>query len=334
MKFRLSFFVCALLTLGLVTPLVSGQTLGQSKVVAPVPLGFPEGIAVHGNQFFVSGPAVMGAPLGSAYVQSYDTRTGALDTTYPITITNPSAGTSVAAGATFGPTGKLYVVEPFVGVIRMNLDSANTQSVYSAFTATGPSLLNDLAFDGNGNLYVTDSLAATIYKIPAGGGAPTVWFRDPRLAPNAIIPFGVNGIRIDKNNKNVYVSVTSSGIIYRLPLVATPAAADLEVFASLGFTAPDGIAIGRSGKLYVAEALSNTITVLNPNGSVDAIYGGPALNPPGPPVPWVNPASIDFDDDAERLLVTNHASLIVPPVSSLFVVFDVFVDDKGLPQLP
>src|SRR4029453_3132872 len=103
-------------------------------------------MAVHGNQFFVSGPAVMGAPLGSAYVQSYDTRTGVLDTTYPITITNPSAGTSVAAGATFGPTGNLYVVELFGGVIRRNLGSANTQSVYSAFTATGPSLLNDLAF--------------------------------------------------------------------------------------------------------------------------------------------------------------------------------------------
>jgi len=31
------------------------------------------------------------------------------------------------------------------------------------------------------------------------------------------------------------------------------------------------------------------------------------------------------------LLVTNHASLIVPPDPSLFSVFDVFVNDKGQP---
>ena len=51
------------------------------------------------------------------------------------------------------------------------------------------------------------------------------------------------------------------------------------------FTAPDGIAFGKSGKLYVAEALTNTVKVLNPNGTVAAVYSGPALNPPGLPLP-------------------------------------------------
>jgi hypothetical protein len=31
------------------------------------------------------------------------------------------------------------------------------------------------------------------------------------------------------------------------------------------------------------------------------------------------------------LLVTNHASLVVPRDPDLFLVFDVFVDDKGAP---
>ena len=60
------------------------------------------------------------------------------------------------------------------------------------------------------------------------GGAPSVWFTDPRLAGDPLVPFGVNGIRFDKNNKNVYVSVTAEsgtldGVIYRLPL-ANPTA--------------------------------------------------------------------------------------------------------------
>lgn len=335
MRTSLFLVLVAVLTMLGTDPTWAQVSLGDSQVFATMvdSPGFPEGIATKGNCVYVSGPAAFGLPLGSAYVDAFDIRTGDFKATYPITITNPFAGMSGASCAAFGPDGRLYVIEPFVGVIRMDLDPANTQSVYSAFIPTGPSLLNDLAFDGAGNLYVTDSFAATIYKIPVGGGAATVWFTDPALAGHPLIPFGVNGIRIDKNNKHVYVSVTVdatfNGVIYRLPLVASPAAADLEVFASLGFTGPDGIAFGKSGKLYVAEALSSTIKVLNPDGSVNAVYGGPAQDLGGA-VPWANPANIAFNDKDGTLLVTNHASL-VPFDPDLFVVFDVYVNDKGSP---
>ncbi len=338
MKTKLFLSLTAVLLILSLIPLsiLADESLGHSKVIAPVPgAGLPEGITTRGNHFYVSGPADFGQPLGSAYVHAYDISTGTLEATYPINISNPYAGMSAASCAAFGPDGNLYVIEPFVGVIRMTLDPGNSQSVYSAFTPTGPSLLNDLAFDDDGNLYVTDSFAATIYKVPAGGGAPVVWFSDPALAGNPDIPFGVNGIRIDKNNKNVYVSVTVDAVydgkIYRLPLVDSPDADDLELFSSLGLTGPDGIAFGKSGKLYVAQALSSTITVLNPDGSVAAVYTGPAVDPQGVPVPWANPANIAFNDKERTLLVTNHASLVDPRNPDLFLVFDVYVDDKGAP---
>lgn len=314
------------------------QALGDSKVVASVPLpGYPEGIAVHGNRFYVSGPAGFGLPLGSAFVNAFDLQTGALAASYPITITNPYAGMSGASCIAFGPDGALYVIEPFVGVIRMELDEANTQSVYAPFVPTGPSLLNDLTFDGEGNLYVTDSFQATIYRIQAGGGAPAVWFTDSHLAGDPALPFGVNGIRIDKNNKQVYVSVTAQagnldGVIYRLPLVESPTAADLKEFHRFAFVpgqipvvpGPDGIAFGRSGKLYVALAGTSQIAVLGTDGVQEAIYSGPAGD-----LPWANPANIAFDK-AGSLLITNHASL-VPYDPNLFTVFSLYVDDKGQP---
>jgi sugar lactone lactonase YvrE len=334
------YFAAALLALSVTPDAIFAQTLGDSRVVAPVPSpGYPEGIAVRGNRFYVSGPAAFGQPLGSAYVRAYDIKTGAFEANYPITITNPSAGMSAASCAAFGPDGKLYVVEPFVGVIRMNLTPGNTQSVYAAFTPAGPSLLNDLAFDNAGNLYVTDSFAATIYRIPPGGGAPSVWFTDPRLAGDPMVPFGVNGIRMDKNYQKVYVSVTAQigtldGVIYRLPL-ANPTAANLEEFHRYPFpplAGPDGIAFGKSGKLYVALAGTSQISVLRTNGTEEARYSGPADNPGGSPdpMPWANPANIAFDKHTGSLLVTNHASL-VPFDPSLFCVFNVFVDDKGQP---
>lgn len=343
---RAVFVVAALVFVILTAPGATAQTLGDSKVVATVPSpGFPEGIAVRGNRFYVTGPAAFGQPPGSAYVNAYDLATGALETTYPITITNPYAGMSAGSCAAFGADGKLYVIEPFVGVIRMSLNPTNDQSVYAPFTPAGPSLLNDLAFDSAGNLYVTDSFAATIFRVPAGGGAPSVWFADPRLAGDPAVPFGVNGIRINEDEQKVYVSVTAQngnldGVIYRLPLVNAPVAADLEEFHRYPFVpgappilpGPDGIAFGKSGKLYVALAGTSQISVLRPDASEEARYSGPAANPNGSPdpMPWANPANIAFDNHTRSLLVTNHASL-VPYDPALFVVFDVFVDDKGRP---
>ena len=342
----LVFLAAAILAFTLTPTLAPAQTLGDSTVRATVPSpGYPEGIATRGNRFYVSGPAAFGQPLGSAYVNAYDMDTGALEATYPITITNPFAGMSAGSCAAFGADGKLYVIEPFIGVIRMSVNPTNSQSVYAAFTPTGPSLLNDLAFDAGGNLYVTDSFAATIYRVPPGGGAPVVWFTDPRLAGDPLVPFGVNGIRIDDDTMQVYVAVTAQngnldGVIYRLPLVNSPTAGDLEEFHRYPFVpglppvlpGPDGIAFGKSGKLYVALAGTSQISVLRPDGTEEARYSGPAANPGGSPdpMPWANPANIAFDNHKRSLLVTNHASL-VPFDPSLFVVFDVFVDDKGQP---
>src|SRR4029453_13902275 len=101
-------------------------------------------------------------------------------------------------------------------------------------------------------------------------------------------------------------------------------------FPSFQLAGPDGIAFGRSGKLYVALAGTSQISVLRPDGTEEARYSGPAANPGGSPdpLPWANPANLAFTHNTGELLVTNHASL-VPFDPSLFVVFSVFVDDKG-----
>ena len=85
---------------------------------------------------------------------------------------------------------------------------------------------------------------------------------------------------------------------------------------------PDGISFAKKGRLYVALAGCSQISVLNPNGAEHRRYSAPAN------VPWTNPANIAFDDANDRILVTNHASL-VPLDPALFLIFDVAVKDKG-----
>lgn len=111
-------------------------------------------------------------------------------------------------------------------------------------------------------------------------------------------------------------------------MVNAPSAAQLEevhVYPSTQATplpAPDGIAFAKNGRLYVSLAGSNQISVLNPNGKPHRLYSAPAT------VPWANPANIAFDDDNDRILVTNHASLVAFD-PALFFIFDVAVTDKG-----
>lgn len=348
-KLLLSLLV-VLMTFGILS--AADRPLGDSRVFATVPTvpGFPEGIAIRGKRVYVTGPANFGIFTPSV-VLAYNRKNGKLERTFPITVQDPDPTVMKGlSSCNFGPDGKLYVPEPFMGVVlRLDLDKNNTQSIYAGpFPSSGPgtSLLNELVFDAEGNLYVTDSFQATIYRVPPGGGVPEVWFTDPRLAGDPDVPFGVNGIRIDKKANRLYVSVTAEngtmdGVIYRLPLVDNPTAASLHEVHRYSFPdpapgalpGPDGIALSKSGRIYVALAGTSQISVLRPNGNELVRYSGPAKNPGGSPnpMPWANPANIAFDDKERRILVTNHASLVMPPNPSLFSVFDVFVDEMGRP---
>ncbi len=318
------------------------RAIGSSNVVAAVPFpGYPEGLAVHGGKAYVSGPAAFGVP-GNATASKifvYDLHSGTLEKTISLQgQTGPFKSVSCIA---FGSGNELYVLDETQGVVKINVENGQ-QSVYaapfypvyhSAFNPPAPVLLNDLAFDKKGNLYITDSFQATIWRVPAGGGAPQVWFQDAQIDG----PFGPNGIRVDEDSEVLYFTLTfdatGAGYVYTLPLVDHPAHSDLKVFhAFTPGAGPDGVAFGSSGKLYVALAGYSQISVLRQDGIESARFSGPAQNPghPGQPLPWANPANIAFDNSNGRILVTNHASLTgLPDPSALFAIFDVYVNDRA-----
>lgn len=317
------------------------RPLGDSRVIAPVPFpGYPEGIAVVDDKFYVSGPAAFGVPgnFVPSVVHEYDLKTGAY--LRGITIQNqPANGLHALSCITADKKGNLYVVDEQIGIVKIDRKTG-AQSIYaapfypvytSAYNPPAPLLPNDLAFDKNGYMYVTDTFQATIWRIPPGGDAPQVWFQGPSMDG----AFGPNGVRVDEKSEKLYVAVTFNaqfqGVIYTLPLIDNPSAADLQVFHTYApGSGPDGITFGKSGKLYVALAGSNQVSVLRPDGTEEARYNGPAQGGGNTSLPWANPANMAFNDKEGTLLVTNHASLTgLPDPSPLFGVFDVFVDDKA-----
>ena len=322
---------------------------GDVQVLAtfPTPPGFPEGIAVKGNKVYVSGPARFGtAGTGPSTVVAFNRDTGALEATYTTQgeLTQYEHANSCIA---FDGQGRLYVLNIQLGMYRIDTGSGQQESYSTPFpdllpcgpnpapcspTAfDAPALPNDIAFDEDGSAYVTDSLQATIWRVPAGGGTPQVWYQDARFAtvPGGI---GTNGIRLSPDRSKAFVAVTidqtGQAYIYTVPLVAQPApgaAAEFKHFAPTDL--PDGVAFGKSGNLYVAIATPGLsgVVILDPSG---AEVGRLANAAPGDIFPYDSPANIAFDGHGS-LVVTNHAFATMIP--SNFTVLDVYVGDKGSP---
>lgn len=334
-------------------PLCPAASFGEVSVFAQVPApGFPEGIAVRGNRFYVAGPATLGTSINNqaSRVWEYSLADGALLRTLETqgeTVLGAEHANSCLA---FDGNGRLYVLNTQIGPYRLDLGSEVQQSYAPPIpdlnpclptdgpqaectTSPGvtPPLPNDLAFDDAGNLYVSDSMQATIFRIPPDGGPAQVWFHDYRLFGPYI---GVNGLRLSPDRTKIFLSVTNDllgiGRIYTLPLVDAPTAADLKVFHNFFLAeGPDGIAFGKSGKLYVTTALpgQSGITVLNPDGTQAARINNPLLSPTRP---FDAPANLAFDGQG-NVLVSNHAFATGLLMPQQFQILKVFVNDRASP---
>jgi sugar lactone lactonase YvrE len=304
----------------------------------PAAPGFPEGVAVHGNSVFVSGPARFGtANTGPSAIQVYNRETEQLDQTIVVQ-GEALAFEHALSNVAIDGQGRVYALSTQLGLIRFTKQGQSY--VQSSYGAPLPSVVhpdlppipNDIVFDDLGNAYVTDSLQATIFRYGPGGGVPQIWFQSPLFFGGGGFPFGPNGIRLDPDRQYVYMANTTSfadpllGTIYRLPLIDNPQPGDLEIVHHyVAGEAPDQLAFGTSGELYVTLAFSNQISVLVPGfGEVGRIS-----SQPGDEVPLDNPAGIAFDSRTKSLLVANHAIFSGNPAH--FAVLSVYVADPGDP---
>ena len=185
----------------------------------------------------------------------------------------------------------------------------------------------------DGTMYATDIDQALIWRIPRGGGRAEVWFTDPRLES----VYGPNGIQLMADRKTLLFAQTGSnpsagnsttGRLYKVPILPNGKPGELtEFWESLPGEGPDGLAIARSGNVYVALAGGASVVVISPAGEqIARIPPTPAHNA-AQEVPFNGPASAAFD--GRRLLVSNQGFPEGGPET--WAVLDIFTGERGLP---
>src|SRR3972149_3984124 len=222
----------------------------------------------------------------------------------------PSPGDGFVTGVAFGTDGDLYVafgsMQPDTHGIWRVSPEGDAEQFASLDSATLP---NGLAFDSDGNLYVSDSFGGQVLKVTPGGQV-SVWSNAPELAgpaePVAPLPFsvGANGIAFDAGQDNLYVANTGLGTVIKVPMRADGSAGAGEVVledrALLRGAA--GSAFDDAGTLYVTVFLQARVIVLSPDWEATTLSEGGPLQ---------NPASVAFGagTHATELYITNFAAL-------------------------
>lgn len=142
--------------------------------------------------------------------------------------------------------GRLITIDLSTGKIVSNVDLASL--------IPGKHFPNDLAFDTNGNIYVTDSYAHAIYKVTSDGQA-SVFCRDKQFVTEGI---GINGIVVHPDGF-LLVNNTNKGSLYKV-LLNDPSKVT-KVKTEQYFLGADGMLLNDSKSL--------TMVV---NGGNDKIY--------------------------------------------------------------
>jgi sugar lactone lactonase YvrE len=195
-------------------------------------------------------------------------------------------------GIAFNPvTGDLLVADLGKQQVLKVDPQTGAASVFTSIPGGGP---NALAFDAAGNVYVSDSFQATIWRIAPAGGAPVAWVADPLLGTSGVPPFGANGMAFSRDASALFVANTGNDTIVRIPLPGGPSGAPdtPEVFVH-SINGADGVAIDAANNLWVAANQADEIVVLDPSGRVIAKLGDfDGIDRNGAPVGLLFPASL------------------------------------------
>ena len=177
---------------------------------------------------------------------------------------------------------QLLEVDPFTG-------SATVFATIPGGAAAGP---NVMTFDGDGNVYVSDSFQGVIWRTGLGGGAVSPWVSDPLLTTAGFPPFGANGLAFNNDASALFVANTGEDSIVKIPVDNAGNPGTPEVFVN-AVNGPDGLIIDEHDNIWVTANQANEVVVLDASGRMIAALGDfGGIDPQGRVVGLLFPSSL------------------------------------------
>jgi len=181
-------------------------------------------------------------------------------------------------GIAFNSQGDLFIAcDPFSEVVRLKKAEINPEKPGITETfATGAEGANGIAFDRNGNLYVTGARMGRIYRVgPAGGKAEVVLQIEPhnRTLPDGKSqqPIVANGVAFDAKGL-LYITDTARGAIWKATIGPDGRAGKPVLLAQSSLLAgADGLDFDASGRIWVTANERNAIVMVSSDGKVQEI---------------------------------------------------------------
>ena len=191
------------------------------------------------------------------------------------------------SGIIFNQAGDLYLTAGgFKEVLRIrgrNLDP-NNPGIAQTF-AIETEGANGIAFDKNGNLFVTGGRNGRIYRTGPEGGRAEVAAQialHTRILPDGKTEQAVtaNGIIFDKQGTTLYIADTARGAIWKLAIGADGKAGQPTLMTqSVLLEGADGPAFYPQGNLWVAANERNAVVLVQPDGRAFDVHKNDSKGP-------------------------------------------------------
>jgi hypothetical protein len=292
-----------------------GQSSGNITAVASFNASMgqlPEGLAIRDDSVFVSfAPLVQVARLSENLTGGNTTTIrNQNDTTFTEVGSWPAIpqNSGFMLALKFDREENLYAAiasqtpEVKSGVYRIGPDGGNAN-----LFAVHPMMQfpNGLLFNERGQLYISDSGAATIFLAQANGTV-TEWLSHPLLqgnssfcpnTPDLQINVGANGIVLDRSNASLFIANSDRASIIRVPIGPDDSAGQPEVFVGPdcgNLAGADGLVIDEMANdlIIAVNKLNKIVKVpIDDNSTISTIASGGVLD---------FPASLAIKEDVEE----------------------------------
>jgi sugar lactone lactonase YvrE len=270
--------------------------LGVGALVAAAPPGTPQQptFVVHFDPGQSQLPESMTSdPAGNLYasnfsgaIQKIDPQTGTVTQVAKLLL----PGSAVLTGIKIGPDGLIYVVSasfssnPSGAFLWRVSPTTGAYEKFAQLRADG--FPNDLVFQDDGTIILTDPFLAQLWKIDTVGNA-SVFLASPLFAGNPIDPafsglaFGVDGIAwADHNKRNLIVSTLDYGRVMNIPMDGEGTPPIQIIVEDPALKGVDGIAVDDRGTIWCAVNTQARIATVDKGGGISVIAQGSPLDGP------------------------------------------------------